>query len=62
MDLLHAHYDQFKHELSGIPHEVLMMDFWVPGSTTRQELDRFMGKEHFQKIPAAVCDKNLITE
>ena len=69
MDLLHAHYDQFKHELSGqglisinvqlfaivsffwgVPHEVLMMDFWVPGSTTRQELDRFRGKDHFQKI------------
>lgn len=48
--LLHAHYDRFKHECSGVPHEVLSMDFWVPGSTTRQELDRFKGKAQFKEI------------
>ena len=36
--------------LGGVPHEVLSMDFWVPGSTTRQELDRFKGKAQFKEI------------
>lgn len=36
--------------LEGIPHEILAMDFWVPGSTTRQELDRFKGKAQFKEI------------
>lgn len=34
----------------GVPHEILMQDFWVPGSTNRQDLDRFKGKQTFRKI------------
>ena len=40
----------FHFALAGVPHEVLSMDFWVPGSTTRQELDRFKGKKVFKEI------------
>jgi len=34
----------------GVPHEVLTQDYWVPGSSARQELDRFRGKSTFQEI------------
>ena len=36
--------------LSGVPHEVLSMDYWVPGSSTRSELERFRGKTLFKEI------------
>ena len=36
--------------LSGVPHDVLSMDYWVPGSSTRSELERFRGKTLFKEI------------
>lgn len=32
------------------------MDFWVPGSTTRMELERFKGKEIFGEILTTTGD------
>ena len=33
-----------------MPHEVLPLDFWVPGSTSRLEADRFRDKAQFKGI------------
>ena len=43
-------YTSLKTLEPGVPHEVLMQDFWVPGSTSRLDLDRFRGKQAFRKI------------
>jgi hypothetical protein len=95
--ILHGHYDQFKHEVSGqvlddsssfivilcefhdiirksvvfpyisftstksngnhmrqpiagVPLDLLMPDFWVPGMTSRQECSKFVGKPLWQQI------------
>ena len=34
----------------GLPHSVLGCDFWVPGSTSRAEADRFKNKDVFASI------------
>ena len=35
---------------SGLPHDILINDFYVPGSCTRKEFDRYKGKEVFGEI------------
>lgn len=35
---------------AGLPLEILTLDWWVPGSTTRMELERFKGKQLFAEI------------
>ncbi|CAL1131715.1 unnamed protein product [Cladocopium goreaui] len=50
LDLLHKHYDGYRHEQSGLPHDVLTHDFFVPGSTTRKDCDIYKGKELFSTI------------
>ena len=75
LNMLHGHYDSFKHESSGwscgikcglcmqlniyitvaastggFPHEILCLDFFVPGSTSRRDHEKFRGKSQFQEI------------
>ena len=75
-DLLHGHYDRFKHEssgtgvekknvitvetLPGVPHEVLTMDYWVPGCFTRSELDRFRNKAMFKDILTTTTETCMV--
>ena len=35
---------------AGVPHDVLQMEFFVPGSTTRRENERYRGKPLFAEI------------
>ncbi|CAK8998217.1 unnamed protein product [Durusdinium trenchii] len=48
LTLLHAHYDQFKHEHSALPHEILEKDFYVPNLPVRS--DHYRGSKQLQQI------------
>lgn len=52
LQLLHKHYDGYKHSESALPHEILQSDFYVPGVTTRMEQPQYNGngKDVFQEI------------
>ncbi|CAK9037631.1 unnamed protein product [Durusdinium trenchii] len=50
VELVHQHYDLYKHEESGLPISVLSLDFWVPGCWTRKENPKFKGKGQFETI------------
>ena len=34
----------------GLPHDILINDFYVPGSCTRKEFERYRGKDVFGQI------------
>lgn len=48
--LLHRHYDSYVAENSAVPHDVLVHDYYVPGSTTRADADKYRGKSMFAEI------------
>lgn len=50
LQVLHRHYDVFKHAESALPLDILHLDFYVPGVTTRMEHSLYVGKEQFQEI------------
>ena len=52
--MLHAHYDRYQPEQSAFPESMLQMDFFVPGSTSRCESDRYKGHPLFREI--LTCD------
>lgn len=35
---------------AALPHEILQMDYYVPDSVNRQDVDRFKGKTIFQEV------------
>ena len=45
---------------AGVPHEILMSDFWVPQSTSRQEVDRFRNKDLYKSI-LTTTDRSCLT-
>eukprot|EP00435_Cladocopium_sp_Y103_P023953 s3522_g5.t2 len=48
--IIHAHYDAYKHSQSGITLDILALDFWVPGSCSRLEAPQYKNKEVFKEI------------
>ncbi|CAL1131960.1 unnamed protein product [Cladocopium goreaui] len=48
--VVHAHYDVYKHSQSGITLDILALDFWVPGSCARADAPQYKGKEVFREI------------
>ena len=47
---LFTFYRTYELCFSGLPHEVLQLDFFVPGSCSRKEAERYRNKELFQEI------------
>ena len=41
---------------AAFPHEILHLDFYVPGSVTRKEHDRFKAKKIFQDVLTTTND------
>ncbi|CAK9076606.1 Uncharacterized protein SCF082_LOCUS36896, partial [Durusdinium trenchii] len=50
MQLVHRHYDTYVHHQSGLPLEILALDFWVPEVSTRMETPRFANAKVFKEI------------
>ena len=44
---------------AGVPHDMLQMDFFVPGSTTRREHERYRGKALFAEILAVTKETTM---
>jgi len=36
--------------MSGVPHDVLVADYWVPNSVSRSEHERFKNKDTYRQI------------
>ena len=45
---------------TGLPHEILTHDFFVPGSCARKENERYKGKDIFSEILSASNDTVLL--
>ena len=44
---------------AAFPHEILHLDFYVPGSSTRRENDKYKGKKIFQEVLDTTNDSCL---
>lgn len=40
----------FSSPMSGVPHDVLVADYWVPNSVSRSEHERFKNKDTYRQI------------
>ena len=88
IQLLHDHYDVYKHEVSGhvlillvciqsgvttlsfkvgwcpapegLPHDILAHDYYVPGSFSRKEADRYKGKPIYAEILTTTNDTLIL--
>lgn len=52
--------DVVEADFAGLPVEVLSLDFWVPGTTSRQENPKYRGKAIFTEILQATPETALL--